>query len=688
MKVKLIFVLFFVTLALCAVFSCRDFDDEENESGDSTNAENTTSNSGDTQTIGQTGQSDHIDKNNETEQTAFIIVSVENPTPVSRTIAPVRVCLDELTYTLTGILYENGVPKSTSVLLSDVGYDEIGAAKITVVVGQWIFLLTASKDVENKGRIPFYQGQSSAMISVGSNTAISFNLSEVRGEGDVSVSLAFPDNAEIVRIEAGLLSLDRQALSGFELKDITSTKTSPTNGKCTVTYTASDVPSGNYIVQFKFYRQAVSVSSPTESVSFPEEIEPGYMEIVQIRNGRKSEGMTSEIGELEKYHTITYIWNAPTDPMEKESIDFSGYSDSKKLPLIFNEQKEIILPTATDIPREGYTFLGWCEDEKLTSAKKTVGWNAEQKDVTLYAKWQRDVEKLGAYKVLGSGEIGDVSVSGGTYVTFGSFPQPRKKADVKVLYFDEGDTGAENVMTQGDQTWYLGSDGEWYAQRRAKPYDASRTFSDGTAIANGTAYWFKVCPIKWRVLPSGKLLAESIVETTPYKSAFKKSTPWSNNYKESDVRNYLNGSFLKGAFTDEQRQKLKLTEICNAVSHSTDSSGVVTKADGSAENTVDYSCENTSDAIFLLSEWEVTTTSDNFGVYNANDSARIRKPTDWARANGAYYAAGTEAGYWWLRSPYYYADFYVQGVSPSGDANGAEAAMLDDTGVVPALCVN
>lgn len=78
----------------------------------------------------------------------------------------------------------------------------------------------------------------------------------------------------------------------------------------------------------------------------------------------------------------------------------------------------------------------------------------------------------------------------------------------------------------------------------------------------------------------------------------------------------------------------------------------------------------------------MTVANDSFGAYNSQDKARVKVPTDWARANGAYYDSATSAGYWWLRSPYYYADFYVQGISPTGDANGAEAAMLDDTGIV------
>lgn len=85
------------------------------------------------------------------------------------------------------------------------------------------------------------------------------------------------------------------------------------------------------------------------------------MELVQVRNGRES-SESREIEALEKYHKITYQWNAG-----EEEIDFSeGYD----CPIFFNEQKEITLPTADDILREGYNFLGWCEDEKLTSTKK------------------------------------------------------------------------------------------------------------------------------------------------------------------------------------------------------------------------------------------------------------------------------------------------------------------------------
>ncbi|MBR4449677.1 MAG: hypothetical protein IKS30_05705, partial [Treponema sp.] len=85
------------------------------------------------------------------------------------------------------------------------------------------------------------------------------------------------------------------------------------------------------------------------------------------------------------------------------------------------------------------------------------------------------------------------TLSGGTYYKFGDFPQTIKDSSVTI-----------STSTPIYNGWYLGNDGYFYEKCTAKICDtsgSSRKCSNGTTIlTNGTVYYFKVEPIKWRYL--------------------------------------------------------------------------------------------------------------------------------------------------------------------------------------------
>ena len=119
-------------------------------------------------------------------------------------------------------------------------------------------------------------------------------------------------------------------------------------------------------------------------------------------------------------------------------------------------------------------------------------------------------------------------VNGTTYVYFGVWPQSVLPATSTV-------TVDETVsVTMGANTYYLGSDGNYYAKctENAWGSGAEYKYHDGTQVGRGgtTTRYFKVEPIKWRVLTdnySGKklLLAENILTANvpyyDYNSKFK-----------------------------------------------------------------------------------------------------------------------------------------------------------------------
>jgi len=266
-------------------------------------------------------------------------------------------------------------------------------------------------------------------------------------------------------------------------------------------------------------------------------------------------------------------------------------------------------------------------------------------------------------------------------VLFGDFPQSLKGTTVTI------DT--MKIAYMGDYTYYKGSDDAWYAK-------------------NGENY-YKVEPIKWKVIDAnydidgtngtetGKLLvAEMELIACKYYDYYdvnrgtESDVIYSNNYKESRVRAYLNGlSYTKKASDDanaETDSTLNGKGFLNTGFTATLQSRIATAEVNNDTSTIGsstYACGNTNDKIFLLSYSEVTK-----NTYFADDAARIRKPTDFAKATGAYqsFSEGL-GGDWWLRSPYNNSsDACI--VFNNGEADITNSVDYSNCGVVPALCVS
>ena len=263
-------------------------------------------------------------------------------------------------------------------------------------------------------------------------------------------------------------------------------------------------------------------------------------------------------------------------------------------------------------------------------------------------------------------------------VTFGSWPQ--SLADVTGITLT-----ATGKTYDGKNAEYSGSDGNKYVK-----------------VFNS---YYKVEPITWRVIAynsdgSKKLLADKIYTNLAYygtKQGTRRigdKTIYTNNYKYSNIRAYLNSTknqfetdggtptqydvdwtnagFLTSAFTTTELAKIKTTLVDNSAATT-----------GSSTN--QNACENTEDKVYLLSSKEASKK-----LYGLGDNAgRIIKPTDYAKANNAYSSVTEETGgRWWLRTPY----------PGSGSSNEASDIRLDGSkyyndvddnrvGVVPTLTV-
>ncbi len=275
------------------------------------------------------------------------------------------------------------------------------------------------------------------------------------------------------------------------------------------------------------------------------------------------------------------------------------------------------------------------------------------------------------------------------YVYYGDWPQTIKDDTVVV---DE-----TKFMQFGGNTYYLGNDGNYYVKclENAFDTDSQYRYSNGVQVGrrlSNNYAWFKVEPIKWRVLDASYnatgnmlLLAESILMAdVPYGNSY---------YRDSEMRRYLNGlysyigntnswrnvGFLQSAFTGDAQNLIIATTVDNSAESTTDIGNHITPA---------KDCVDTQDKVFLLSEYEVTKYSkESFNSYERGYS-RIRQPTDYALANYCYQSSSSvSGGCWWLRSAYYYGNDSVRYVNDYGTCDCAARIDRAMYGIVPALVV-
>jgi hypothetical protein len=301
----------------------------------------------------------------------------------------------------------------------------------------------------------------------------------------------------------------------------------------------------------------------------------------------------------------------------------------------------------------------------------------------------------GDYKKIGSVTIGSKEYD---LVTFGLWPQTIMDESVTV---NESDT-----VTRGDFSYCRGSDGQWYVKQtvgfgvQGQVIHSAWKFSDGTSMEPGDR-WFKVEPIKWRVLTAnygGKklLLAENILIKSQSDPDSEK-----NNYQISEIRKWLNCNadslkvsdhgdskgFLKTAFTVDQIAGIASVSVDNSVRTTLpdnyDSLDESDKFDNWNNGTNRYASNTpTVDKIFLLSVQEAT--KSDYGLATKNE--RIRAATDFALATEAIQSEDDGYGGWWrLRSSAFVDEYCWSGTYHNGTIVGAFPTSF--AGVVPALCV-
>ena len=365
-------------------------------------------------------------------------------------------------------------------------------------------------------------------------------------------------------------------------------------------------------------------------------------------------------------HTVTYELdggiNNSANPSSYSIVTLGGADGVISLEDPTKYTNDVSVNADGTFTRYAYKFLGWYKDsgfeQRVSEISLSLG------SVTLYAKWSAPEVSANYVRVNENNELDE----DGGYILFGQYPQTIKAADVTV-----GDVADEDG-------YYLGSDGERYAKVVADPYNSGYKFSDNSSVTSGNTYYFKVEPIRWRILSesNGKafifcdsMLVNHYYHHTSSSTTIDGQTVYANNYKYSDIRAWLNDEFYNTAFGELQQALIQTTEVDNSA-QSTDSSSNP------------YACENTFDKVFLLSYDEITDSK-----YFASHSERRVELNDYALANGAWTNNGGDFFYW-LRSPssgssVQVCDVIHDKVQPSGFGNVNDYVYKTGGCVVPAL---
>ena len=288
-------------------------------------------------------------------------------------------------------------------------------------------------------------------------------------------------------------------------------------------------------------------------------------------------------------------------------------------------------------------------------------------------------------------ELSPLYVRDGDYIYFGEYPQTIKADDVTI------------TSTTDSRGYYLGSDGNYYAKVTARPFDMNKgyTFSTGTTITYGSVYYFKVEPIRWRILSEGNgvalILCDSIISNVAYQPDYiqdrttheyyttANNAPegtYADNYKYSNIRKWLNSTFYETAFSSLESLLILTTEVDNSAK-STNPYGQATYWDNGVNK---YACENTNDKIFLLSVEEATNAEYGFASFDTYDTARRMLTSDYSRATGAWMNTSSDyygMGYCPLRSPHCWDGFVTYVLCDNGYIGNS--SLSNKYGNVPAL---
>lgn len=286
---------------------------------------------------------------------------------------------------------------------------------------------------------------------------------------------------------------------------------------------------------------------------------------------------------------------------------------------------------------------------------------------------------------------GSNTVNTGDTVYFGSYPKTRVDEDLSAYLMGSWtDYGYYANMEKAELMSYMDFTVDEVKYRAVKidgnkPYytDLAATEEKSYVAQNGytagNVYFFKFEPIEWRVLDyaNGEAMLNTVrcVDGQSYKAVYFKDgsvyygdeakTVYANDWENSDIRAFLNGSFTDWAFDSAERALLVTKTLDNTASYD-------------PENTFAKDQKVTDDKVYLLSWADL-----NNELYGFTGSL-IKTGTDYAESQGLRTSQqsanenGESASWWSLRSSGG-KSFTICGVNKYGEATKSNTTMYSDS---------
>ncbi len=213
-------------------------------------------------------------------------------------------------------------------------------------------------------------------------------------------------------------------------------------------------------------------------------------------------------------------------------------------------------PNIADYKFEGWYFVN-AYSGNLTTTKVTEDYfvnNPSTSGRTVKAKLTRitkDNSQTGTYTISNDGK----------YLYMGEYPTTLKKSNVSIT-----------SQTPDEDGYYLGSDGSRYAKVEKAKVSAEMPsgiawFSDlETLVKNDQTYYFKVEPVKWRILENDGDTALVHSDQILFTHIWDDGTYTANDipdYETSAVHEYLNTTVYDSLFSDKEKSVILTSWVDN-----------------------------------------------------------------------------------------------------------------------------
>lgn len=312
------------------------------------------------------------------------------------------------------------------------------------------------------------------------------------------------------------------------------------------------------------------------------------------------------------------------------------------------ENKNIVTLTSSPVNNKYHLFKGWYDEtDTLLSTDQNIEVILKDNVTTkIYSHYLSEEEEEVWNNEHG---VNPIVKNEGKEITYGFYPQANVNDETIVTKLE--------ALKETKLFGYVYYAGEYYLKHETKLSSSFARevpdycrFDNNTKIEDKKYYWFKVEPIKWRVLKNTEdgylAISEKLLETCRFNIVYDEVTidgityP-ANSYNSSYLRKWLNGEFLRKSFPFNS-DYLTANEI--------DMSSETTS---NPEHSLDFL--DIFDKVYAFSYTDYQNPEYGFANTYRNSSTRLVDTSDYNRTTGCAFGfeSGIHPGYYWTRSMVY-----------------------------------